>query len=361
MKYLLEYRNREIANSLLEKIKNKSTRNIRIMEVCGGHTMAIRKYGIQNLLPDTIQLLSGPGCPVCVTEQLFIDKAIALSEYQDVIITTYGDLIRVPGSESSLDREKAKGLDIRIVHSTLESLQIAEENPSKKIVFLGIGFETTTPSTAIAVLKAKEKNLDNFFILSAHKTMPNAMAALIESGSKIDGYIGPGHVSTIAGSKIYDSLVKNHKLSIAISGFEPVDILQSIYLLICQLEENNPGVQIQYKRAVTYEGNLKAQQIVQQVFHPSDDYWRGIGSIPGSGMSLNESFIQFNAERAFQLKVHASPEPKGCLCGNILRGVNIPTDCKLFGKKCVPENPVGACMVSSEGTCAAYYRYSAIG
>jgi hydrogenase expression/formation protein HypD len=361
MKHLNEYRNEKIASALLEKINGKSSRNIRIMEVCGGHTMAIRKYGIQNMLPDTIQLLSGPGCPVCVTEQLFIDKAIALSNIKDVIITTYGDLIRVPGSESSLDQEKANGLDIRIVHSTLESLKIAEENPSKKIVFLGIGFETTTPSTAIAVMKAKEKNLNNFFVLSAHKTMPNAMATLIDSGSAIDGYIGPGHVSTIAGAKIYDPLVEKYNLSIAIAGFEPVDILQAIYMLVCQLEENKPGVQIQYNRAVTYEGNLKAQQIVRQVFHPSADCWRGIGTIPDSGMSFNASFKQFDAEITFDLKVQPKPEPKGCLCGNILKGINIPTECKLFGKTCLPENPVGACMVSSEGTCSAYYRYSAPG
>lgn len=358
MKHVFEYRNKEIASALLEKIKLRSTKHVRLMEVCGGHTMAIHKYGIQNMLPKTIELISGPGCPVCVTEQLFIDKAIALSSLSDVIITTYGDLIRVPGSETSLDEQKAKGADVRIVYSTLEAIHIAELNPSKKVIFLGIGFETTTPSTAIAILQAKKKKLQNFFVLSAHKTMPNAMAALIEKGSTIHGYIGPGHVSTIAGSKIYDPLVKKYDLSIVIAGFEPVDILQSIYLLINQLEENKSGVLVQYSRAVTKQGNTKAQQIVDQVFHPSSDSWRGIGTIPNSGLALNEAFHQFDAEQAFQLEVEAKPEPKGCLCGNILKGMNKPTDCKLFGKRCVPENPVGACMVSSEGTCAAYYRYS---
>jgi hydrogenase expression/formation protein HypD len=358
MKHLFEYRDKDIASTLVEKIQRLSSRKVRLMEVCGGHTMAIRKYGIQNLLPDTIKLLSGPGCPVCVTEQVFIDKAIALARYPNHIITTYGDLIRVPGSESTLDREKALGSDIRIVYSTLEAIQIAKDNPSKKIIFLGIGFETTTPSTAIAIIQANQQNLKNFFVLSAHKTMPRAMAALIDTGSQIDGYIGPGHVSTVSGSKIYDYLVPKYNLSIVISGFEPVDILQSIYMLVEQLEKNRPGVNIQYKRAVTHNGNLKAQKIVEQVFKPSDAQWRGIGIIPESGLALKEPFAQFNAEINFDLKLETKPGPKGCLCGNILKGMNSPTDCRLFGKACTPENPVGACMVSSEGTCAAYYRYA---
>lgn len=357
MKYMHEYRDKEIAQKLIQHIKSVSKKQVRLMEVCGGHTMAIRKYGIHTLLPDTIELLSGPGCPVCVTGQDFIDKAIALAQIPDVIITTYGDLMRVPGSQSSLDQAKAQGADIRIIYSTLEAVKLAVENPDKKIVFLGIGFETTTPSTAISLEKAKKDNIDNYFVLSVHKTMPNAMAALIDGGSQIDGYIGPGHVSTVAGSKIYDNLVKQHKLSIVISGFEPIDILQTILLLVKQLEQDTPKLEIQYKRAVKINGNLKAQELVEEVFEPCKSYWRGIGSIPDSGLKIRDNYSQYDAEKQFDLKINQTPEPKGCICGSILKGQNKPTDCKLFGKTCVPENPVGACMVSGEGTCAAYYRY----
>ncbi len=357
MKYMHEYRDREIAEKLIQEIRSVSKKHVRLMEVCGGHTMAIRKYSIDTLLPNTVELLSGPGCPVCVTGQDFIDKAIALAQRPDVILTTYGDLIRVPGSKSNLDQAKALGADIRIVYSTLEALRIASENPDKKIVFLGIGFETTAPSTAISLQQAKKQGIKNYFVLSAHKTMPNAMTALIEGGSQIDGYIGPGHVSTIAGSKIYNELVNQYNLSIVISGFEPVDILQSILMLVKQLEQEKPKLEIQYKRAVKAEGNIKAQEIVDEVFEPCESYWRGIGSIKDSGMRIRGIYEQFDAEKHFVLQIDQAPEPKGCICGAILKGLNKPTDCKLFGKACVPENPVGACMVSGEGTCAAYYRY----
>jgi hydrogenase expression/formation protein HypD len=358
MKYLDEYRDKEIAQNLVSEISNISKNSLRIMEVCGGHTMAIRKYGIHNLLPPTIELLSGPGCPVCVTNRNFIDKAIKYSKRSNTIITTYGDLIRIPGTNSSLDKEKAKGADIRIIYSTLEAIKLAETNPEKKILFLGIGFETTTPSTAVAVMEAKKKKLTNFLVLSAHKVMPPAMSTLIDQGSKIDGYIGPGHVSTIAGAKIYESLVEKYNLSVVISGFEPVDILQSILMLVKQFEKGEPSVEIQYKRAVSYEGNLKAQKIVNSVFTSYDDTWRGIGIIPESGLKLNSAYEMFDAEKVIPLHIKEKPEPKACLCGNILKGLNVPNDCKLFRIKCTPENPVGACMVSSEGTCAAYFKYS---
>lgn len=358
MKHLYDYRDGNLAEALIHQIKTKSKKPVRIMEVCGGHTMAIRKYGIHSLLPPTIELLSGPGCPVCVTGREFIDKAVAYSRLPEFIITTYGDLIRVPGSHSRLDKEKSKGSDIRIIYSTLDALRIAKENPDKKVLFLGIGFETTTPPTAVAILQAEAQKLGNFFILSAHKIMPPAMSALIDDGSKIDGYIGPGHVSTIAGSKIYDSLAERYGISVVISGFEPVDILQSILMLVDDYEKNNPRVSIQYTRAVTYKGNTKAQQLVSEVFKPVSDTWRGIGAIPGSGMNLNDKYKKFHIEYAHPVKIDAAPEPKACLCGNILRGLNIPTDCSLFGKTCTPENPVGACMVSGEGSCAAYYKYN---
>lgn len=358
MKYIDEYRDKNLVEGLIEEIKKVSGKPIKLMEVCGGHTMAIRKSGIHKLLPSTISLVSGPGCPVCVTGKNFIDKAIRLSENPENIITTYGDLIRVPGSVSSLEKQRAKGANIRIIYSTLDALKIAEQNSDKRIIFLGIGFETTTPPTAVAVLEAKKRKLDNFWVLSAHKTMPQAMSALITGGSQIDGYIGPGHVSTIAGSKIYESLVKEFAVSVAISGFEPVDILQSILMLVKRCENNEAGIDIQYSRAVTRDGNVKAQHIVSGVFEPTDDTWRGLGNIPLSGLKLKPAFQRFDAGLSFELKIDELPEPKGCLCGEILKGSTTPDQCKLFGKTCTPENPVGACMVSSEGTCAAYFKYN---
>ncbi|QQS50182.1 MAG: hydrogenase formation protein HypD [Bacteroidota bacterium] len=358
LKYLDEYRDKDLAQNLVAQINYASKKSIRIMEVCGGHTMAIRKYGIQNLLPPTIKLLSGPGCPVCVTSRSFIDKAIAYSAMPDIIITTYGDLMRVPGTSSSLLKEKARGADVRIVVSTLDAVKIAKENPEKTVIFLGIGFETTTPPTAIAVLEASKIKLKNFLILSAHKLMPPAMAALIDEGTLIDAYIGPGHVSTIAGSKIYKPLVNQYDISVVISGFEPVDILQSIWMLVKQIESGIPSVEIQYSRAVSQEGNLKAQNLVNDVFEPCTAFWRGLGAIPKSGLKLKPEYNSFEAESLLPLEIAEKPEPKGCLCGQILKGQKIPTDCKLFGKTCTPEKPVGACMVSDEGTCAAYFKYN---
>jgi hydrogenase expression/formation protein HypD len=358
MKYLEEYRDKNLSLALIKEIRKASKKPMRIMEVCGGHTMSIRKFGIHKLLPENIELLSGPGCPVCVTATNFIDKLIVLAQNSDTIITTYGDLIRVPGSRSSLEKERAKGADIRIIYSTLDALKIADQNRYKKIIFPGIGFETTTPSSAVAILEAKKKNLNNFYILSAHKLMPPAMSALIEGGTLINGYIGPGHVSTIAGSKIYEPLLKKFNISVVIAGFEPVDILQSILMLVRRFEEKSPGIEIQYSRAVTRDGNMKAQEIVGKTFETRDDSWRGLGNIPNSGLKLKSLFEQFDAEAFFNLRTEELPEPKGCICGEILKGIKKPSHCKLFGKLCTPENPVGACMVSAEGTCAAYYKYN---
>ncbi|MBN2486412.1 MAG: hydrogenase formation protein HypD [Bacteroidales bacterium] len=358
MKYIDEYRDKSLVAGLIAEIKKCSKKPVRIMEVCGGHTMAIRKSGIHKILPDNISLVSGPGCPVCVTGRSFLDKAVLLSGNPRNIIATYGDLIRVPGSVSSLEKERAKGADIRIVYSTLDAVNIAEQNPEKTVIFLGIGFETTTPPTAVAVLEAQKRKLNNFFILQSHKTMPPAMGALITGGSKIDGYIGPGHVSTVAGSKIYEPLLNKFQVSVAISGFEPVDILQSILLLVRRIENNSPGIDIQYSRAVSREGNLKAQKFVASVFSPCDDVWRGLGKINHSGLKLKPEFAEFDAEENFELKIFEKPEPKGCICGDILKGMANPVQCKLFGETCTPENPVGACMVSSEGTCAAYFKYN---
>ncbi len=357
IRYLDEFRDRELISALVDSIRRKSVKQIRLMEVCGGHTLAIRKYGIQHLLPSTIELLSGPGCPVCVTDRTAIDQSIALAAIPGVIITTYGDLIRVPGSESTLNQEKALGADIRIVYSTLDALEIARSNPEKKVVFLGIGFETTTPSSAVAISEAKSQNITNFFLLSMHKIMPPAMAGLIDQGIMIDGYIGPGHVTTIAGAGMYAPLVEKYRISVVVSGFEPVDLLQSILMLVNMKEEGRYGTEIQYKRAVTQEGNIKARELVNRIFEPGDDAWRGLGVIPESGLKIRSEYSRYDAARHFGLKSKPVPEPKGCLCGEVLRGLKKPDQCSLFGRVCTPVNPIGACMVSGEGACQAWYQY----
>ncbi len=327
------------------------------MEVCGGHTMAIRKFGIPALLPPTIELLSGPGCPVCVTGKSFIDKAIKLANESGTIITTYGDLMRVPGSDSSLEKERAKGADVRMIYSPLDALEIAGQNPEKRVVFLGIGFETTSPASAVAVKQAAKRRLDNFFLLSAHKIMPPAMEMLIDEEVQLDGYICPGHVSTITGSGIYAGIVMKFGLGCVITGFEPVDLLQGILMLVEQFESGNSKVEIQYKRAVKPEGNVKALQLLDEIFELRDDWWRGLGIVPLSGYKLRSEYETFDAERQFVLDISEPKEEKGCICGAILKGLKRPPECKLFGKVCTPENPVGACMVSSEGACQAYFRY----
>ena len=358
MKYIDEYRDKALVLALAGEIKKVSSRPVKLMEVCGGHTMSIQKFGIPYLLPDTIQLISGPGCPVCVTSNSFIDKAIAYSRRDDVIITTYGDLIRVPGSSSSLEREKANGADVRIVYSILDALEIAKHNRRKKIVFLGIGFETTAPSSAAGIIKAQMAGIRNFYVYSAHKVMPPAMEALIDEGVQINGYIGPGHVSTITGEGIYLYIPKKFGLGVVISGFEPVDLMQAILMLVKQFENNDPKVEIQYTRAVKPEGNIKAQQMLDEVFEPGDDWWRGLGILKNSGLKIRGEYADYDSEKNIAVEVEPLKEPKGCICGDILRGVKKPKECKLFARTCTPSNPVGSCMVSSEGTCQAYYLYN---
>lgn len=360
MKYIDEYRDRDLVKVLAEEIRKVSTRPVKLMEVCGGHTMSIQKFGIPYLLPDTVELISGPGCPVCVTSNSFIDKAVAYSKRDDVIITTYGDLIRVPGSSSTLEKERANGADVRIVYSILDALEIAKHNRSKKIVFLGIGFETTAPSSAAGIIKAQMAGLKNFFLFSAHKVMPPAMEALIDEGVQIDGYVGPGHVSTITGEGIYRDIPKKFGLGVAISGFEPVDLMQSILMLVKQIENNDQKVEIQYTRAVKPEGNIRAQQMLDEVFEPGDDWWRGLGVLKNSGLKIRESYAMHDSEKNIDVEVEPLVEPKGCICGEILRGVKKPKDCKLFAKACTPSNPIGSCMVSSEGTCQAYFLYNKV-
>lgn len=341
----------------IEKLEIQS--NIKIMEVCGGHTHAIRHFGLPALLPDNIELISGPGCPVCVTESSYINKAIAYASNAINIIATYGDLIRVPGYHNSLEQQKAQGADIRIVNSPLEVLEIAIENAHKNVIFLGIGFETTTPGTALLVLKAKEKRLKNVFVLSAHKVMPPALAyVLMDEKVQINGILAPGHVTAITGSHMYNSLSSANKTAVVVSGFEPVDILQSVYMLLKQIKANKSQVEIQYKRFVSAEGNQKARAVIDKVFKPVDAVWRGFGNLKNSGLALNKLYQEFDADVQIPVEFTETGEPAACICGSVLKGLNQPTDCKLYATQCNPINPIGACMVSTEGTCHAYYKYN---
>lgn len=345
---------------LVEKIHTlKIDSKIRLMEVCGGHTHAIRHYGIPELLPDNVELISGPGCPVCVTESTYISKAIAYAEDRNTIIATYGDLMRVPDNKNNLEQLKAKGSDIRMVNSPLDVLEIATENEGKNVIFLGIGFETTTPGSALMVLKAKERQLKNVFVLSAHKVMPPALEYVLKDERvQINGILAPGHVSAITGSHMYNALSSKWKTAVVVSGFEPVDILQSVYMLLLQIIHHKPQVEIQYKRFVTEHGNSKAKSIIEKVFIPADTVWRGFGNLKKSGLALRKAFEVFDAEKQLPVQFTHSTEPKNCICGDVLKGRKKPKDCKLFGQSCHPLNPIGACMVSTEGTCHAYYKYN---
>ncbi|NSW93850.1 MAG: hydrogenase formation protein HypD [Bacteroidales bacterium] len=357
MKYIDEYRNPEIIKKLAEAIKKISSASYTFMEVCGGHTAAIQRFGIPALLPENIRLLSGPGCPVCVTSTDFIDKITKLSLEPGTIIATFGDLIRVPGSELSLDKCRSEGADIRIIFSPLEAVSIASVNPSRKVIFPGIGFETTAPGTAVAIKKAKEKGLRNFKVLSAHKIMPPAMEAIIRDGTRLNGFICPGHVSTIAGSKIFNFIPEKYGLGCVVSGFEPADILQSILMLVKQVNNNLPAVEIEYRRAVKPDGNETALRNMQEVFEICDSWWRGLGIIPASGLRIRKEYRDFDAEEAFTFETSSTDENPLCICGNILRGLATPSECPLFGKVCNNDNPVGACMVSAEGSCNIHLKY----
>jgi len=360
VKYLNEFRNPQVAKALAAKIAEyaEGLPDIKLMEVCGSHTMAIAKYGIRKLLPLNIKLISGPGCPVCVTANVYLDKAIAISRLPDVIITTFGDMIRVPGSTSSLEKERSKGSDIRIVYSTMDAIALAEKNPDKQIVFLGVGFETTAPTIAASILQAKDIDLKNYSVFCAHKTMPNPMEA-IASGDKVNlqGFICPAHVSTIIGSEPYEFLAKKYGKSCVIAGFEPLDVLESVKMLVDQIRKGKSIVQIQYSRVTTVEGNLTALGIMDRTFEVCDAEWRGLGNIPGSGLKLRKEFETYDADLKYDIVVEPTLEETGCICGDVMQGISSPIDCLLFGTVCTPEDPVGACMVSSEGSCAASYKY----
>ncbi len=359
LKHLSEYRDKDLSRKLIAAIQNQSKKPIRLMEVCGTHTVAIFRHGIRQVLPPTIQLISGPGCPVCVTATEEIDRAVKLARVPEVMVTTFGDLVRVPGSHSSLQKERAAGADVRMVYSTFDALNLAQENPSKKVVFLAIGFETTAPTIAAAVLEATRLGLDNFFILSAHKLLPPALEALLNSGDlNIQGFIYPGHVTTIIGTSAYEQVAARYRVPGVVCGFEPVDILETILLLVQQIEQDQAQVEIQYKRGASAIGNPKALQVLNRVFIPCDAPWRGLGIIPKSGLTLRPEYRAFAAEDHLDLQVPPAQDHPGCACGEVLRGVKTPLECRLFRTVCLPENPLGPCMVSTEGTCAAYFKYN---
>lgn len=361
MNLFAPFRDPELARGQLAAIRRtvaNHTGSLTLMEVCGTHTMAICQHGIRTLLPETIRLISGPGCPVCVTPVGYVDHVVALARRPDTIVATFGDMVRVPGSSSSLSREQAAGATVKIVYSPLDAVALAEKHPDRTVVFLGVGFETTAPTIAGAIVTAKRKGLDNFFVLCAHKTIPGPMAVLAADPElQVDGYLCPAHVSAIIGAEAYRPLAEQHRVPCVITGFEPLDILQGVLMLTRQIVAGEARVETQYRRVVRPEGNLKAQALLAEVFEPCDASWRGIGVIPGSGLQLHPAYAAFDA--AVQLPVPVEPprEHAGCRCGEILKGKLRPADCPLFRTVCTPEEPVGACMVSSEGTCAAEYKY----
>lgn len=360
MKYVDEFRDPQAARSLVEQIRTRSTRPIQLMEFCGGHTHAIFKIGLRQLLPDHVQLRSGPGCPVCVTSGADLERAIALAGLPEVILTTYGDMVRVPGRHGSLQEARAEGADVRIVYSTLDALEIARKNPARSVVFLGVGFETTAPTTAAALLQAEAEGMSNFSVLSLHKLTPPATRAILDAGEvRLDGVLGPGHVTTIIGADAWRFLPEQYGISCVIAGFEPLDILSGVATLVDLYEGDRADVRNVYGRSVSDTGNRIAQEMMERVFEVSTADWRGFGPIPASGYALREAYAHRDAARLFPVDVEDVPEPKGCRCGEVLRGIMDPTECALFRTVCSPRTPVGPCMVSSEGACAAYYRYGA--
>ncbi|MGB5370483.1 MAG: hydrogenase formation protein HypD [Flavobacteriaceae bacterium] len=359
MKFLSEYRDPDLAKKYLDEIHSTVTQPWNIMEVCGGQTHSLVKNGIMDLLPEKVQMIHGPGCPVCVTPLYLIDKAIYLAEVKKVILCSFGDMLRVPGSETSLLKAKAAGADIRILYSPLEAVQIASENPDKEVVFFAVGFETTAPANALSIDKAHDLGLTNYSILASQVLVPPAMEAVIEDDeSKIDAFLAAGHVCTIMGMDEYYPLVTKYKIPMVVTGFEPIDLLQGILLTVQQLEKGDAMLQNQYSRVVKPKGNPKAQQLIHKIFTVTDREWRGIGNIPKSGFEVRPEYASFDANLKFSIHIEKAEEPKECIAGLVLKGIKKPMQCSQFGKKCTPQNPMGAPMVSSEGACAAYYHFS---
>ena len=366
MKYVDEFRDPQKLQALMGEInrlalvlERTSEHPLKIMEVCGGHTHSIFKYGIEELLPDSIELIHGPGCPVCVMPRGRLDAAIKLADIPNVIFTTFGDAMRVPGSEKSLLQAKAEGADIRMVYSPLDALPIAKQNPDKEVIFFGLGFETTAPSTAFTILQAEAENIKNFSIFCNHVIVVPALEALLDNPDlELDGFIGPGHVSMVIGSNPYQIIAEKYYKPVVVSGFEPLDIVQSIWMLLQQLVDRRCEVENQYKRLVQPDGNPMALEAIKKVFEVREEFeWRGLGEIAQSGLKINSNYAQFDAEVKFNISDAKVPDAAACQCGEILKGVLKPWQCKVFGTACTPETPIGTCMVSSEGACAAYYKY----
>jgi hydrogenase expression/formation protein HypD len=359
MKFIDEYRQGDIAEKLAAEIAHATDRPLKLMEVCGGHTHTIFKYGIEDLLPENITMIHGPGCPVCVIPLGRVDDAISIAQQPGVIFTTFGDAMRVPGSRTSLLDAKASGADVRMVYSPLDALKLARKNPERHVVFLALGFETTAPSTAMTVLQADKDGVENFSVFCNHITIVPALKALLDSPDlQLDGFLGPGHVSTVIGTRPYDFVPAEYGKPVVVAGFEPLDILQSVYMLVRQVVEGRAEVENQYGRCVGRDGNRRALEVLFDVFEPRDYFeWRGLGSIAHSGMKLSRKYARFDAELKFDVPGLRVADPKACQCGEILKGVKRPWECKVFGTACTPETPIGSCMVSSEGACAAYYNF----
>jgi len=359
--FLDDFRSAPVVKTLLGELQAQVAalgRPIKIMEVCGTHTMAISRHGIRQAAPREIGLISGPGCPVCVTSNRDIDTFLELAALPDVITATFGDMVRVPGTRNGLAEARGQGADVRVVYSTLDALDLARKHPGRDVIFFGVGFETTAPTVAAAVAQAMQEGLDNFFVQSAHKVVPPALEALANTpGLALDAFLCPGHVSAIIGPQAYEPAASEHGIPCVIAGFEPVDILQSLIMIVEQVRKGRAAVEVQYSRGVRRDGNPAATELLASVFEPCDAEWRGIGVIPGSGLALREEYAAHDASRKYDIDVSWSREPSGCICGAILTGLKAPADCRLFAGACTPEHPVGPCMVSSEGTCAAYFQY----
>jgi hydrogenase expression/formation protein HypD len=358
VKYLDEYRNHEVAQKIVSEIKRTVTRPWVLMEVCGGQTHSIVKYGLDYLLPEAVELVHGPGCPVCVTSLEMIDRAHAIARRPDVIFCSFGDMLRVPGSNGDLFKIKAERGNIRIVYSPLDCLKIARANPDKKVVFFAIGFETTAPANAMAVWQAKEQGIRNFSVLVSHVLVPPSITGILQSpNNRVQAFLGPGHVCAVSGWAEYEPIVERYRVPVVITGFEPIDILQGVLMAVRQLEQGRAELENAYARAVRREGNVEAQRMLERVFRVCDRSWRGIGIIPKSGFALTYEFRDYDAGRIFEVESICSLEPSICISGQVLKGLKKPLDCPVFGTQCTPETPLGATMVSAEGACAAYYSY----
>jgi hydrogenase expression/formation protein HypD len=358
LKFATEFRDPDLVAAIARNIDKACKRDWTVMEFCGTHTVSIFRHGLKTLLPERLKLVSGPGCPVCVTAKADIDRILHLCGRPESIVATYGDMMKVPGSRMNLAERKARGADVRIVYSSYDAIALAQSNPDKDVFFIGIGFETTAPSTAAAVLKAHGLGLTNFFVLSLHKATPPVLATLLEGGTKVDGFICPGHVCAIIGAKPLEPVASIWKKPCVVAGFEPGDVMQAILMLIQQLEEGRTEVEIEYLRGVTVDGNANAQSMIDRVFRAVPSEWRGIGMVPDTGLVLRPDLSQYDASVYIRGDIETTPDPPGCKCGEVLRGEITPLDCPLFRILCRPQSPVGPCMVSSEGSCATYYLYA---